>query len=62
MGKCLSTLSALQSGLPYLSSHEHKIVAEGRDFSCAEAAIGTICILTSCDPWIPATDKDAFRP
>ena len=26
------------------------------------SAIGTISVLTSCDPWIPATDKDAFRP
>ena len=33
-----------------------------QDFSWAETAIGNISCLTSCEPWIPATNKDAFRP
>ena len=30
--------------------------------SCAETAFGTFSVLKSCYPWIPAADKDAFRP
>ena len=62
VGKGLSTLAAPQYGIQSLNSYEHKIVVKGPVFLCAETATGTICILTSCDPWIPATDKDAFRP
>ena len=32
------------------------------DFSWAETSIGTILLRTICEPWIPATDKDALRP
>ena len=32
------------------------------DTSYVETAIGTISVLTYCDPWNPATDKDDFRP
>ena len=28
----------------------------------ADTAIDNISVFTSCDPWIPATDRDVFRP
>ena len=34
----------------------------GREFLWSEKAIGTNSVLTSCESWIPATNKDALRP
>ena len=38
------------------------IFFNGPDISCGETAIDTISVLTSCDPWTPAMDEDAFYP
>ena len=63
MGSGLSTLAALQSGHPIAVFRAHRIALLSMvETSHAETAIGTISVLTSCEPWIPATDRDAFRP
>ena len=66
VGSDLSTLADLQSGHPNSVSRKHRVallsMVESSRALKRLLAIGTICVLTSCHPWIPATDKDAFRP
>ena len=60
----ISTVADLHSSghsASVFQKHNVELLSQFEILLCAKTDISNFSVLTSCDPWTPATDKDTFR-